>query len=93
MKLQMDKIAHFGVGGLLTALVTIVMILQEAVAPTSSILLAPIAGHICTFILSIMKEYIIDSIVDWNDIWAAMLGSLLIHISVVIGIVFRILSL
>lgn len=93
MKIPMDKIAHFGIGGVITAVLTLIAILQEGIMSLSFILLAPIIGHVCTFILSVIKEYIIDEYIDWNDIWSAMLGSLLIHISVVIGIVFRNFSL
>lgn len=92
MKILIDKAAHFGIGGMITAILTLVTILQEGAMPIGTVLLTPIIGHVCTFILSVIKEYIIDEYTDWNDIWAAMLGSAVVHISVLIGVLFNILS-
>lgn len=92
MKLQIDKMAHFGIGGTITAILTLISILQEGCPSVKVILLSPIIGHVCTFILSYIKEYIIDDTKCWGDIWAAMIGSLLIHVSVGIGVLFNIWS-
>ena len=92
MKISYDKIAHFGIGGLLTAVITIIAMLQEGNMNPSALLVVPFIGHVCTFILSVIKEYIVDDYTNWKDILAAMIGSLSIHISVVIGIIFNLLS-
>ena len=85
--LQIDKVAHFGLGGMITACMALVSILQEDLS-TSGILLCPIIGHICVFILSVMKEYIVDDETNWKDILAAMLGSAIAHVVVSIGVLF-----
>lgn len=92
MNIPYDKIAHFGIGGLLTAVITIITVLQDGITDPSMLLTAPFIGHICTFILSVIKEYIVDDYVDWKDILAAMLGSMVIHASIGIGILFNIWS-
>ena len=60
-KIGMDKVAHFGVGGLITAIFTLV---------------------------SIMKEKLLDAKPDWNDVYAALIGSALIFIANFFGILF-----
>ena len=92
MKLQMDKIAHFGVGGLISAVVTIMSILQEGCPSTNVLLMIPFIGHAVTFILSVMKEYVIDDNKNWKDILAAMIGSAVIHGSVGVGVLLNTLS-
>ena len=92
MKLQMDKIAHFGVGGLISAVVTIMSILQEGCPSTNVLLMIPFIGHSVTFILSVMKEYVIDDNKNWKDILAAMIGSAVIHGSVGVGVLLNMLS-
>ena len=89
--LQIDKVAHFGLGGMITACMALVSILQEPLS-TSGILLCPIIGHVCVFILSLMKEYIVDSEINWIDILAAMLGSAVVHVVVGLGVMFKIMS-
>lgn len=88
---QLDKVAHFGLGGMITACMALVSILQEPLS-TSGILLCPIIGHVCVFILSWMKEYIVDDTTNWIDILAAMLGSAVVHVVVGLGICFKLLS-
>ena len=88
---QLDKVAHFGLGGMITACMALVSILQEQLS-TSGILLCPIIGHVCVFILSWMKEYIVDDTTNWIDILAAMLGSTVVHVVVGLGVCFKLLS-
>ena len=88
----MDKIAHFGVGGLISAVVTIMSILQEGCPSTNVLLMIPFIGHAVTFILSVMKEYVIDDNKNWKDILAAMIGSAVIHGSVGVGVLLNMLS-
>lgn len=85
--LQIDKVAHFGVGGMITACMALVSILQEDLT-TTGILLCPIIGHVCVFILSVMKEYIVDNETNWKDIGAAMIGSAVVHVVVGVGVLF-----
>ena len=89
--LQIDKVAHFGLGGMITACMALVSILQEDLS-TSGILLCPIIGHVCVFILSVMKEYIVDNETNWKDIGAAMIGSAVVHVVVAIGVLFGLLG-
>ena len=92
MKLHIDKIAHFGVGGLITAVITIIGMLQEGCSQINTALMAPFIGHAVTFILSVIKEYVIDGNKNWKDILAAMIGSAVIHGSVGVGVLLNILS-
>lgn len=85
--LQIDKVAHFGVGAMITACLALLSILQEPL-PTSGILLCPIIGHVCVFILSVIKEYVVDGNPNWHDVWAAMIGSAIVHVVVAIGVLF-----
>lgn len=85
--LQIDKVAHFGLGGMITACMALVSILQEPLS-TSGILLCPIIGHVCVFILSWMKEYVVDEETNRKDILAAMLGSAVVHGVVGVGVLF-----
>lgn len=86
---QLDKVAHFGLGGMITACIALVSILQDPLS-TACILLCPIIGHVCVFILSLMKEYIVDNEINWIDILAAMLGSAVVHVVVGLGVMFKI---
>jgi hypothetical protein len=87
---QLDKVAHFGLGGMITACMALLSILQEPLS-TASLLLCPFVGHVCVFILSLMKEYIVDSEINWIDILAAMLGSAVVHVVVGLGAMFQVM--
>ena len=85
--LQIDKVAHFGLGGMITACMAIISILQEDLSLVAT-LLCPFIGHVCVLILSVLKEYIVDETIDWKDIEYAMVGSLVPHIAVALGVLF-----
>ena len=85
--LKMDKVAHFGLGGMITACMALVSILQEDLT-TAATLAIPCIGHVCVFILSVIKEYIVDDTIDWKDIMYAMVGSAVSHVAVGIGVLF-----
>lgn len=85
--LQIDKVAHFGLGGMISACMALVSILQEPLS-VSGILLCPFIGHVCVFILSVLKEYIVDNEINWKDILAAMFGSAVVHVVVGVGVLF-----
>lgn len=87
----MDKVAHFGVGGLITALFTIVFILQDMgglVFHPWRMLLYPFIGATVTAIVSVVKEVLMDEQPDWYDFYAAMLGAATVFVAVFFGILF-----
>lgn len=89
-KIGIDKITHFSMGGLICALFTFIFLLQDFnTLEAWQILLLPLIGTVVTFVLSIIKEFIIDEVVDWKDIIAGMLGCVPVYIAVGIGILFN----
>lgn len=89
--LGIDKIAHFGVGGLICAMFTFVAMLQDGIFGWQA-MTVPFIGYVVVFILSLIKEAIVDSEFNWWDILAAMLGCVCIHISIFFGVLFNVLS-
>lgn len=86
-----DKAAHFGIGGLITAIFTIVFIVQDMgtlVFHPWKMLLYPFIGATVTAIVSVVKEVLMDEQPDWYDFYAAMLGSALIFVAVFFGLIF-----
>lgn len=89
-KIGIDKITHFSMGGLICALFTFIFLLQDFnTLEVWQVLLLPLIGTVVTFVLSIIKEFIIDEVVDWKDIIAGMLGCVPVYIAVGIGILFN----
>ena len=89
-KIGMDKISHFGVGGLITALFTIVFILQDMgtlVFHPWKMLLYPFIGAAVTAVASVVKE-LFDETPDKKDILAALIGSAVVFVAVFFGIIF-----
>lgn len=91
-KIGMDKIAHFGVGGLICALLTLVLLLQEGGFVSWKAVLVPFIGSVVVFIISWLKEKLIDEVSTWADLWFAMLGCVMVFIAVAIGVLFNLLS-
>ena len=90
-KIGMDKVAHFGVGGLITALFTIVFIMQDMGSLIFSpwrMMLYPFIGAIITAVVSVIKEKLIDTQPDWKDIYAALIGSATVFVAVFFGVLF-----
>lgn len=90
-KLGMDKVAHFGIGGLITALVTIALIGQDLdilVLSPWRMLLYPFAGVVVTAFISVIKEVFFDEMRDWKDLWAALAGCAMVFIAVFVGVLF-----
>lgn len=86
-----DKAAHFGIGGLIAALFTIVFIVQDLpmfMYHPWRMLLYPLIGAVVTAIVSVIKEVLIDEQPDWYDLYAAMLGSALVFVAVFFGLLF-----
>ena len=90
-RIGMDKAAHFGVGGLITALFTMVFILQDLdiiiLSPWRA-MLYPIIGVVVTAFVSVIKEVFIDAHADWWDVIAALVGSALVFAAVLVGVLF-----
>lgn len=92
-KIGIDKICHYGIGGVITAFVAVVAMLQEM--PLDSIweaLYYPIMGIVVTIIVEILKEYLIDKKVDKMDILWTMLGAFSVFMAFLIGILFNVLA-
>ena len=89
-KIGMDKVAHFGIGGLITALFTIVFILQDMgtlVIHPWKMLLYPFIGATVTAVVSVVKEMLFDGAPDKKDIYAALIGSATVFVAVFFGII------
>ena len=90
-KIGMDKVAHFGFGGLITAIFTLVFVIQDMgslIYHPWKMMLYPVIGTVVTTLVSIMKEKLLDAKPDWNDVYAALIGSALIFIANFFGILF-----
>lgn len=88
-RIGLDKIAHFGVGGLICAVISNVCLLQEAhTTDWTSLIFAAVAA-LSVFVLSVAKE-LADTKnggpFSWADIGVAMLGCAVYALSAVVGI-------
>ena len=84
-RIGMDKIAHFGIGGIIGATIAIVITLARGdygwVAGAY-----PFISHAIVLILSFIKEKFMDDEYNWLDILASVLGSIAVHIAFIIGL-------
>ena len=87
----MDKIAHFGIGGLIAAIVLIAMALQDDGCGVWRTAHMSWAGVIVTIWLSIIKE-MLDTKRDWLDIVAGIAGAFLVVLASYGGAVLNVLS-
>lgn len=90
-KIGMDKVAHFGVGGLITALFTIALMGQDLMVLAMQpwrLFLFPIAGTVVTILVSVAKEMFFDSQRDWKDLVAALIGSATVFVAAAFGYMF-----
>lgn len=91
-KVGMDKILHFSLGGLIAALMTLVVILQDVeYLSKGALLCTPFIGTVCVFIISVMKE-IADGEFNWKDVIAGVLGTVPVYIATALGVLFNVLS-
>lgn len=90
-KVGQDKVLHFLVGSLITAIFTLITGLQEANIDWST-MGAPVIGLVVTVFAAGVKEYVVDDVSDWKDFVATILGSIPIFIATVIGVLFHIAS-
>lgn len=92
----LDKLAHLGVGGLLCACITLVMILQDAEMIRTGnlwrVAVSPLAGTIAVMMFEFFKEYVIDKEFDWKDFWFSLAGCALVFAATGIGVLFYVLS-
>lgn len=87
----MDKLAHFGIGGLIAAIVMIAMALQDYGCGVWRTAHMSWAGMIVTIWLSIIKE-MLDSKRDWRDIVAGIAGAAVVVMAGYAGAVLNVLS-
>ena len=87
----MDKIAHFGIGGLIAAIVLIAMALQDYGCGVWRTAHMSWAGLIVTLWLSLIKE-IMDTKRDWRDIVAGIAGAFVVVLAAYAGAVLNVLS-
>ena len=90
-KIGMDKVAHFGVGGLITALFTIVFVMQDMgtlIFNPWRVMLYPFIGTVITTVVSVIKEKLIDTQADWKDLYAALVGSATVFVATFFGVLF-----
>ena len=84
-KVGMDKIAHFGIGGIIGAAIAIVITL--AIGDYGWVVgVYPFVSHAIVFILSFVKEKFLDEEYNWLDILASLLGSIAVHIAFITGL-------
>lgn len=87
----MDKLAHFGIGGLIAAIVVIVMAQQDYGCGVWRTAHMGWAGLIVTTWLGIIKE-IMDTKRDWKDIVAGIAGAFVVVLASYGGAVLYVLS-
>ena len=87
----MDKLAHFGIGGLIAAIVMIAMALQDYGCGVWRTAHMSWAGVIVTLWLSIIKETL-DTKRDLRDIVAGIAGAFLVVLASYGGAVLYVLS-
>ena len=81
----MDKIAHFGIGGIIGAAIAIVITLARGDYGWV-VGVYPFISHAVVFILSFIKEKFIDDEFNWLDILASVLGSIAVHMAFILGL-------
>lgn len=91
-KVGNDKVLHFLGGGYICSLITFMVILQENFMSYGQEIESVFIGTIAVFILSAMKEMIMDSKSDWKDVLASILGCVPVFVFVALGVLFNYLS-
>lgn len=84
-RIGIDKIAHFGIGGIIGAAIAIVITLARGDYGWV-VGVYPFVAHAIVFILSFVKEKFMDDEFNWLDILASVLGSIAVHIAFIIGL-------
>ena len=89
-KIGLDRIAHFGIGGVIFAAFNIAFLLSLCAGPVPEptwrdIFTAPIGGYFIAAFAAFIKEYFLDSKWDWWDFTATMAGPGVIHLCAIAG--------
>ena len=92
-KIGIDKIAHFGIGGVICAFITLMFIFSMSYGNTlelnwSFVLFCPLVGYWFVGILAFFKE-LNDITPDKKDFFASLLGCVFIHFGAIIGYLFH----
>ena len=88
-----DKWAHFGIGGLICALVTIALVFSLSPITASWImLLSTVPGIVFVGIVSLIKELTDSTGFSVLDIVAALIGCATVELALLVGIVAGVLS-
>ena len=88
-----DKWAHFGIGGLICALITIIFLFTlNPIIVSWKIPVAILPGLILVGILSVIKERTDSTGFSIPDIIAALLGCVTVEIALIIGTILGMLS-
>lgn len=86
----MDKVAHFGIGGLICSVVSLFLITIMssilALHPWIALFL-PFIGYIIVWAISYIKEVKLDPVKDMKDLKFAMYGCIASHIPVIIAVI------
>lgn len=91
-KVGTDKVLHFLGGGFICSLISFVAILQEHDLAHLQKVSLVLIGTIAVFILSVIKETVLDDKPDWFDLLASVLGCIPVFVCVGLGTWFNILS-
>lgn len=84
-RIGIDKIAHFGIGGIIGAAIAIIVTL--AIGDYGWMVgVYPFISHGIVFILSFIKEKFMDDEFNWLDILASVLGSIAVHLAFILGL-------
>lgn len=84
-KIGLDRIAHFSIAGFVTALFTIVALLQEGGDITPMCIAYPLIGAIPVILFAWFKEAAIDYKFDKYDFIASILGCVPVFLATLIG--------
>ena len=89
----MDKWAHFGIGGLICALSTLIFIFTlNPIYVSWGMLFAFIPGTVLVGILSVIKEFTDSTGFCLPDIIAALIGCGTVEVALIIGTILGLLS-
>lgn len=89
-KIGLDRVAHFGVGGVIFAAFNAMFALSLIDAPAVTltwwtVLVLPLAGYVIVALAEFAKEFIIDGKPDVWDIVATFAGAVSVHLCAVMG--------